>query len=179
MKPLKNLDLTQNKTLNVLIYEAFRKTIILGDIPAGTRINEKVFAEELNISRTPIRLAMKQLVNEKLVEHIPKAGIVVKGIRIKDAYEIYDIRKSLDTLATIKAMNQMTEADFQELQTLLEQGEQYNEADEIELVLKISLISTHLSMKKSNASLKINCPRTTSLSRLFSRHRYPFDETKR
>ena len=132
----KNLDLTQNKTLNVLIYEAFRKTIILGDIPAGTRINEKVFAEELNISRTPIRLAMKQLVNEKLVEHIPKAGIVVKGIRIKDAYEIYDIRKSLDTLATIKAMNQMTEADFQELQTLLEQGEQYNEADEIELVLK-------------------------------------------
>ena len=45
-------------------------------------------------------------------------------------------------------MNQMTEADFQELQTLLEQGEQYNEADEIELVLKISLISTHLSMKK-------------------------------
>ena len=136
MKPLKNLDLTQNKTLNVLIYEAFRKTIILGDIPAGTRINEKVFAEELNISRTPIRLAMKQLVNEKLVEHIPKAGIVVKGIRIKDAYEIYDIRKSLDTLATIKAMNQMTEADFQELQTLLEQGEQYNEADEIELVLK-------------------------------------------
>lgn len=91
---------------------------------------------------------MKQLVNEKLVEHIPKAGIVVKGIRIKDAYEIYDIRKSLDTLATIKAMNQMTEADFQELQTLLEQGEQYNEADEIELVLKISLISTHLSMKK-------------------------------
>lgn len=132
----KNLDLTQNKTLNVLIYEAFRKTIILGDIPAGTRINEKVFAEELNISRTTIRLAMKQLVNEKLVEHIPKAGIVVKGIRIKDAYEIYDIRKSLDTLATIKAMNQMTEADFQELQTLLEQGEQYNEADEIELVLK-------------------------------------------
>lgn len=37
----KNLDLTQNKTLNVLIYEAFRKTIILGDIPANTRINEK------------------------------------------------------------------------------------------------------------------------------------------
>ena len=75
MKPLKNLDLTQNKTLNVLIYGSVSKTIILGDIPAGTRINEKVFAEELNISRTPIRLAMKQLVNEKLVEHIPKAGI--------------------------------------------------------------------------------------------------------
>ncbi len=43
---------------------------------------------------------MTQLVAEKLVEHVPKIGIVVKGISIKDAYEIYDIRKSLDTLAT-------------------------------------------------------------------------------
>ena len=155
MKPLKIFDLTQNKTLNVLIYEAFRKTIILGDIPAGTRINEKVFAEELNISRTPIRLAMKQLVNENLSNIFLKLESSSKVFVSKDAYEIYDIRKSLDTLATIKAMNQMTEADFQELQkTLLEQGEQYNEADEIELVLKISLISTHLSMKKSNARLK-------------------------
>ena len=36
-------------------------------------------------------------------------GIVVKGISMKDAYEIYDIRKSLDTLATIKAMELMTQ----------------------------------------------------------------------
>lgn len=79
---------------------------------AGSRINEKEFSDTLNISRTPIRYAMTQLVAEKLVEHVPKIGIVVKGISIKDAYEIYDIRKSLDTLATIKAMDLMTEEDF-------------------------------------------------------------------
>ena len=55
------------------------KTIILGDIPAGSRINEKEFSDTLNISRTPIRYAMTQLVAEKLVEHVPKIGIVVKG----------------------------------------------------------------------------------------------------
>jgi len=97
-----------------LIYEAFKKTIILGDIPAGSRINEKEFSDTLNISRTPIRYAMTQLVAEKLVEHVPKIGIVVKGISIKDAYEIYDIRKSLDTLATIKAMDLMTEEDCED-----------------------------------------------------------------
>ncbi len=37
----KNLDITQNKPLKISLYEAFRKTIILGEIPAGTRINEK------------------------------------------------------------------------------------------------------------------------------------------
>lgn len=131
-----HLDLTQNKALKMLVYEAFRKTIILGDIPAGTRINEKEFADALNISRTPIRFAMKQLVNERLVDHIPRVGIVVKGISIKDAYEIYDIRKALDTLATIKAMKQMTEADFQELHALLTYGEALNKADKVDEVLK-------------------------------------------
>lgn len=132
----KNLDLTQNKTLKVLIYEAFRKTIILGDIPAGARINEKEFSEVLNISRTPIRYAMTQLVKEQLVEHVPRIGIVVKGISIKDAYEIYDIRKALDTMATIKAMENMTQADFAELKALLEYGEQLNREDKVEEVLK-------------------------------------------
>ena len=132
----KNLDLTKNKPLKDLIYEAFKKTIILGDIPAGSRINEKEFSDTLNISRTPIRYAMTQLVAEKLVEHVPKIGIVVKGISIKDAYEIYDIRKSLDTLATIKAMALMSEEDFQEMRCLLEHAEQLNREDDVDGVLK-------------------------------------------
>ena len=84
----RNLDLTSSKPLKICTYEAFKKTIILGDIPAGERINEKEFSEQLNISRTPIRFALQELVKEQLVEHIPMVGIVVKGISMKDAYEI-------------------------------------------------------------------------------------------
>ena len=124
----RNLDITQNKPLKISLYEAFRKTIILGQIPAGTRINEKEFSTALNISRTPIRYALTELTKELLVEHIPKIGIIVKGISIKDALEIYDIRKALDTLATIKAMTLMTPEDFQELQAILEECEQLNYA---------------------------------------------------
>lgn len=132
----KNLDLTQNVPLKVSIYEAFRKTIVLGDIPAGQRINEKEFATVLNTSRTPIRYALGKLVEEKLVEYIPQRGMIVKGISIKDAYEIYDIRKSLDTLATIKAMHLMTEEDFSELYLLLKNGEYLNEEDKVDEVLQ-------------------------------------------
>lgn len=132
----KNLDLTQNKPLKTLLYEAFRKTIILGDIPAGERINEKEFSDTLNISRTPIRFAMQQLVEEKLVEHVPRIGIVVKGISIKDAYEIYAIRKSLDTLATIKAMHLMTEKDFDKLEALLIRGEALHQEGKVDEVLQ-------------------------------------------
>ncbi len=58
------------------------------------RINEKEFSTALNISRTPI-LSSNRIDQGTLVEHIPKIGIV-KGISIKDALEIYDIR-ALDT----------------------------------------------------------------------------------
>ncbi|HAP2999572.1 TPA: GntR family transcriptional regulator, partial [Enterococcus faecalis] len=103
---------------------------------AGERINEKEFSEQLNISRTPIRFALQELVKEQLVEHIPMVGIVVKGISMKDAYEIYDIRKSLDTLATIKAMELMTPEDFDELEALLLEGEQYNKNNQVDDLLQ-------------------------------------------
>ena len=131
-----NLDVSQNRSLKESVYQAFRKTIILGDIPAGVRINEMEFAEILNISRTPIRYALKKLTEENLVEHVPRIGMIVKGIRIKDANEIYDIRKALDTLATIKAMENMTPEDFVALEDLLNYGEQLNAEDKVDDVLK-------------------------------------------
>lgn len=132
----KNLDLTQNKPLKILVYEALKKTIILGDIAAGERINEKEFSETLNISRTPIRYALQKLTKERLVDYIPKVGNIVNGISIKDAYELFDIRKALDTLATITAMKLMTPADFDDLKALLEKGDRLNEANEVDAVLQ-------------------------------------------
>lgn len=132
----KNLDLTLNESLKTLVYQAFRKTIILGEIPAGIRINEKEFAEAMNISRTPIRYAMQTLVSENLVAYQPGVGNIVKGINLADAYEIYDIRKALDILATTTAMKKMTPEDFAELKYLLDETNRLNEADEIDLVLQ-------------------------------------------
>ncbi|MBP1043220.1 GntR family transcriptional regulator [Vagococcus sp. BWB3-3] len=132
----KNLDLTRNEPLKSLVYQAFRKTIILGEIPAGVRINEKEFAEEMNISRTPIRHAMQTLVSENLVAYQPGIGNIVKGINVADAHEIYDIRKALDILATTTAMKKMTPEDFEELRTLLEDTHQLNEEGDVDLVLR-------------------------------------------
>lgn len=132
----KNLDLSLNEPLKELVYKAFRKTIILGEIPAGQRINEKEFSEVMNISRTPIRYALQKLVEEGLVDHVRGVGIIVRGISLNDANEIYAIRKSLDVLATITAMKEMTSADFEELKFLLEETERLNEANEIDQVLQ-------------------------------------------
>ena len=145
----KNLDLSLNEPLKELVYKAFRKTIILGEIPAGQRINEKEFSEVMNISRTPIRYALQKLVEEGLVDHVRGVGIIVRGISLNDANEIYAIRKSLDVLATITAMKEMTSADFEELKFLLEETERLNEANEIDQVLQKFFDFNELIYEKS------------------------------
>lgn len=130
-----NLDLNQNLPLKQLFYQALRKTIILREIPAGSRINEKEFSLELNISRTPIRYALAQLLEEKLVEHIPKKGIIVKGVSIEDAMEIFEIRKSLDTLASITAMKKMSPDDFNDMKAILTECETFIVDGDVEQIL--------------------------------------------
>ncbi|KRO17198.1 GntR family transcriptional regulator [Lacticaseibacillus saniviri] len=131
----RNLDLTQNQPLKDLVYAAFRKTIILGEIPSGERINEKLFADTMNISRTPVRYALERLIEEDLVARKPGIGVVVKGIRIQDAYEIFAIRRELDALATRQAMKIMTVEQFDDLKALLEQTDQLNQQNRIDEVL--------------------------------------------
>lgn len=130
-----NLELSQNVPLKIALYHAFKKTIVLREIPAGTRINEKEFSSELNISRTPIRYALGVLEEEKLVEHIPNRGIIVKGVSLQDALEIFEIRKALETLASTTAMNLMTKEDFEEMRQLLETCECYLKNQKIDKVL--------------------------------------------
>lgn len=132
----KNLEINSHLPLKLSFYEAFRKSIVSGQIPAGERINEKLFSERLNISRTPIRYALRRLAEEQLVSHTPKFGVVVRGVSIKDAHEIYDIRKALDSLAAVHAMQLMTEKDFETLRKHLETCEALNAANKVDDVLK-------------------------------------------
>jgi len=114
-----NLNFSSTKSLKTTVYLALRKTILNGKIPVGTRINESMISARFNISRTPLRGALQKLRDENLLEYVPDRGMIVKGITIRDAYEIFTIRKSLDRLATITAMYEMSEADFKELELIV------------------------------------------------------------
>jgi DNA-binding GntR family transcriptional regulator len=131
------MDISQNKPLKEIIYEAMRQSILMGEIPTGTRINEKKFAEQTNTSRTPVRYALQKLCEEKLVDYVPGNGMIVKGISQKDAKEIFEIRKSLDFLATKNTMNHMDDVDFQHLDALLSYTEKKNEAGEVDEVIRL------------------------------------------
>ncbi|GLC29886.1 GntR family transcriptional regulator [Clostridium omnivorum] len=134
---VKDTNFNQNKPIREVVYESLRRTIISGVIPAGERIVEKEYAERLNISRTPVREALRLLEMEELVEYLPRTGVVVKRISVEDAIEIYKIRHSLEVLASINAMDNITEEEIRDIENLLDITEQKNKEGDVEEVIRL------------------------------------------
>ncbi|MEG0783084.1 MULTISPECIES: GntR family transcriptional regulator [Carnobacterium] len=134
---IKTTDSNQYLPLNEIVYNGLRKAIIDDKVPIGVRINEKEYADRMNISRTPVREALKRLEAEDLVEYIPRFGVIVKKINQADITEIYQIRFALDVLATGNAIPIMTDKQFNEMEALLELTEEKNRNGDIDGVIEL------------------------------------------
>ncbi|WPC41237.1 GntR family transcriptional regulator [Clostridium sp. JS66] len=150
---VKNTNFNQNKPIREIVYEGLRKTIISGVVPVGERIIEKEYAGRLNISRTPVREALRKLEEEELVESVHRIGVVVKRISKEDVIEVYKIRHSLEVLATTTAMENITPKELEELEALLNLTEQKNREGDVKEVIRLfgefnSLIYKASKMKR-------------------------------
>ncbi|NUR88828.1 MAG: GntR family transcriptional regulator [Nonomuraea sp.] len=87
-------------SLDQLAYEWVRQRIIDGTFKPGERIRERTVAEELGISRIPIREAFPRLESEGFIRSLPRRGAVVASLTVRDVNELYDVRGSLEVLAT-------------------------------------------------------------------------------
>lgn len=132
------IDLTQDKPLNEIIYEGLRSAIIKGVIPIGERINEKNLALALNVSRTPVREAMRRIQDEEIVNYTPNYGITVAQFTKEDVEEIYKIRLSLDLLAGENAAQLMTEEKEIRMEKLLKETELAQKEGRIDDVIEMS-----------------------------------------
>ncbi|MBP2626974.1 MAG: GntR family transcriptional regulator [Firmicutes bacterium] len=111
-----NINFNTIKPIRDVVYEYLRTAIINGLIKPGERLVEKDYAEKFNISRTPVREALRKLELEGLVENIPRKGDIVKGIDLKDMLEIFAIRQALEPLIVKTAMENITPEDIINLQ---------------------------------------------------------------
>ncbi len=133
----KSINFNQNKPIREIVYECLKENIIQEVIPVGERIIEKTFAEKLNISRTPIRDALKRLEQEELLENVSGRGLMVKKITINEVDEIYMIRLTLEVLAAKKAMENITESEISEIEVLLDLTEEKNKEGEVKEVIRL------------------------------------------
>ena len=113
------LDFQIQKPLRELVYLELKRRILTGEIDAHTRLMEIDLAEKMNVSRTPIREAIRKLAN--VIE--PRHGAYVSEISIKDLEDVFEVRETLGGLAASIAAVKATDEDKAALQKLLRLGE--------------------------------------------------------
>lgn len=103
-------------SLSTKVFHTIREDILSGKYRYNEELKEKTIGDELGVSRTPVREALRQLELEGLVTIIPNKGAYVVGISKEDIQDIYEIRSRLEGLCTKWACSHITKEQLDELE---------------------------------------------------------------
>ncbi|MEG0068936.1 GntR family transcriptional regulator [Cetobacterium sp.] len=106
----------KKKSIREQVYDYLKGEIVSGNIKEETRIVEEEYAEKLNISRTPLREALRMLELEGLVEAREKGGVTVPRTTKKDVEEVVKIRIALETVIFEELFEKVSQNDIKKLE---------------------------------------------------------------
>src|SRR6056297_2771622 len=120
-----------HKSLKSSVVDYLKEQIFLENYLGGDRIIESKVADELDISRAPVREAIKELENKGLVETIPRKGTFVVEFELDEIQELFDIRVMLEerVFKILIEEEKMNEEDFNYLESLVEEMVKITESD--------------------------------------------------
>lgn len=95
-----------------------RTMLIEGQIAPGAKLNERVLSEQLRVSRTPLREAIKLLAMEGLVDLLPNRGAVAVKLTQQDVLHIFEVLAGLEALAGELAARRITDAELTEIRAV-------------------------------------------------------------
>ncbi|KAB2953024.1 GntR family transcriptional regulator [Heliorestis acidaminivorans] len=113
------IKLDNYRPLRDIVFESLREAIIEGVLKPGERLMEIQLAEEMGVSRTPVREAIRKLELEGFIVMVPRKGAYVAGISVKDITDVFELRAALEALAAGLAAQRITESELEELERLL------------------------------------------------------------
>jgi len=106
------LDTTKADDIALVIEEA----IVSGELEPGTVLRQEQLSERFNVSRTPIREALRRLAALGLVSFVPNRGVRVRTISRDELHEAFMVRAELESLATEVAATKITSEELAELE---------------------------------------------------------------
>lgn len=112
-----------SKTLRTEVKEILYNAIVSGQLQPGDHLKETEIADQLSVSRSPVREAFRQLEQDGLLVSIPNQGTFVKSYDAKDIEEIFTLRAVLENLAfeLVILGKKLTAADWERLDWYLEE----------------------------------------------------------
>lgn len=116
---LPTLQLDRSRPLRDQIYPMVRSLILTGAIRPGEVIDEKAIAAQLNISRTPVREAVKRLSDERLVDVVAQSATRAAKMDRKEIEESFLIRRALEMESASQAATRMTQEAIDRLNDLM------------------------------------------------------------
>ena len=121
LQPLKT------RSLRHRISERIRDAILSGAYDCGDQLVESSIADQLGVSRAPVREALSALEKEGLIESIPRRGYFVREFTRKDIEELYSLRLLLEAEALRRVIGQASEDDIARLQRTVDRMDGANQ----------------------------------------------------
>ena len=117
------LDLPQQVSLSDQIYQSLRHALLRGELSPGTRMVESAIAEQLGVSRTPVREALNRLSVEGWLISRRNKGVVVASVDHRDVEERYILRQVLESYAAGLAAEHMPDAEIERLAAMCDESD--------------------------------------------------------
>ena len=126
------IPITKNKSLKELAYDALKKMILSGKLERGKLYTEMKMAQQLGVSRTPVREALLELSSEGMVEFLPNRGIMIKEITIQQVKEVFEIRQIIEGYVAQSVAKRLSPLDVKELDRIITSQEEQTEREDHE-----------------------------------------------
>ncbi|MCL2121817.1 MAG: GntR family transcriptional regulator [Clostridiales bacterium] len=119
-RPKLVIDFNGSKPLGEVVYVALREAIIKNQFKSGERLMETELADEMMVSRTPVREAVRKLQSEGYVIMLPRKGTYVTSLTIQDVNDVFEIRGALESMAAARAAERASSEEIAEIRQFIE-----------------------------------------------------------
>jgi DNA-binding GntR family transcriptional regulator len=106
------------ETLSSKAYKNIQERIFSGSLPVGSVVSEVSLANEIGVSRTPVREAVRRLCVDGLLEQVPGYGTIVRRQSRREMIELYQLREALESYAVGVAAQNISNQDMARLEIL-------------------------------------------------------------
>lgn len=121
----KLFEINDYELLSKKVYRILKARIIKGDLAQGSKLFEAKIAEQLGVSRTPVREALRELAAEGFVKMNPNQGMIVYNTSIEDVQNVLQIRGVLEGLAARLTATLISEEETKKLDSYIKQMEKF------------------------------------------------------